>query len=352
MWHLEKIDVPKAMAAIAASFLLLVKPSPVVGAEGAALAQEASIKAKATQAESEWLQLKEEVQTRVEALPRSERVEFLREIAMGIASQAQSPDRERTAEAARFLIGASGTTPHEKAQAFSRLFATREPTAETTAERLLADLDVVRMPNGERRRDMSVYRAALEEGPGVTQSRLISYLFTRLPVESASWFIDNSELTEAERTRLGNELRQARQIVGSAGAPWEAGAGPGLSNAEREQKLRQWIVSPSWILQLLAKSLLDKYPPWLTPDLQLAVQTVSAPERVALRPLQSATLPDALNPVAMPTPRTTPVTAPQPTTPAAQTPALPAEHKSPVWPWLVGIVALVVIVAVALKRRA
>lgn len=50
-------------------------------------------------------------------------------------------------------------------------------------------------------------------------------------------------------------------------------------------------------------------------------------------------------------PSATPAPSPL-STPAAESPAPVVERKSPVWPWLVGIVALVVIVALALKRRA
>lgn len=41
-----------------------------------------------------------------------------------------------------------------------------------------------------------------------------------------------------------------------------------------------------------------------------------------------------------------------PAMPVAQTPAPAVERTAPVWPWIVGILALIVIVAVALKRRA
>ena len=50
--------------------------------------------------------------------------------------------------------------------------------------------------------------------------------------------------------------------------------------------------------------------------------------------------------------QTPPAASPSATTPVAETPAAPVERKSPVWPWVVGMLALVVIVAVALKRRA
>lgn len=65
-------------------------------------------------------------------------------------------------------------------------------------------------------------------------------------------------------------------------------------------------------------------------------------------PERPAAPPEA--PVAAPS--VAPATPPTPITAAAETPAVPAERQSPVWPWLVGIAALVVIVAVALKRRA
>ena len=48
----------------------------------------------------------------------------------------------------------------------------------------------------------------------------------------------------------------------------------------------------------------------------------------------------------------TPAASPQQTAPAPQTPAAQVEHRAPLWPWVVGIVALVALVAFVLKRRA
>lgn len=191
----------------------------VGAADSASFAQAALTKAWAAQTEAEWLQLRQDVQAHVAALPQSERIEFLTTLAKGITSQAKSPERERRAQEAVLLMGASGTTREEKAQAFSRLFATREPEMEALAERLLADIEIVRTPNGEKRRDLSVYRPALEEGAGVTQSRLINYLFQRLPLDAASWFAENIELPETERAMLLTEIRQAEQINRRASAP-------------------------------------------------------------------------------------------------------------------------------------
>jgi hypothetical protein len=54
-----------------------------------------------------------------------------------------------------------------------------------------------------------------------------------------------------------------------------------------------------------------------------------------------------------PPPATTssPVPLRKPMTPALQAPVATVERKWPVWPWVVGIVALILIVAFALKRR-
>jgi len=54
---------------------------------------------------------------------------------------------------------------------------------------------------------------------------------------------------------------------------------------------------------------------------------------------------------ATPAPSAAPAASPSPTTPVVQTPAVPSEHSAPVWPWVVGILALVLVVALALKRR-
>jgi hypothetical protein len=53
-----------------------------------------------------------------------------------------------------------------------------------------------------------------------------------------------------------------------------------------------------------------------------------------------------------PAPPLTPIASPASMVPVPQTPAPMVERKSPVWPWLVGMLALVVIIAFALKRRA
>lgn len=55
---------------------------------------------------------------------------------------------------------------------------------------------------------------------------------------------------------------------------------------------------------------------------------------------------------ATPVPPSTPVASPAPTTSVAQTPAAVVERKSPVWPWVVGIAALIAILALVFKRRA
>lgn len=53
-----------------------------------------------------------------------------------------------------------------------------------------------------------------------------------------------------------------------------------------------------------------------------------------------------------PAPTAAPAASTQTPTPASQAPVAVVDQPSPVWPWLVGIVVLVVIVALALKRRA
>ena len=49
---------------------------------------------------------------------------------------------------------------------------------------------------------------------------------------------------------------------------------------------------------------------------------------------------------------TLPQTSPVPATPVAQTPAVASERRASVWPWLVGILILVLVAALTLKRRA
>jgi hypothetical protein len=346
MLRLEAFRSSSVTTAIMAMVLLYVKPLSVSAAEGVSSAQAALAKAKAALTDDDWLHLSQEVQTQVMSLPQPERIEFLCTLAKGIASQAQSPERERTAEAAIFVMGASGTTREEKAQAFSRLFTTCVPENEATAERLLTDIEVMQMPNGEKYRDFSVYRLALEEGTGATQGRLIKYLLLRSPLDAGSWLVENIELPETERTMLRTELNQARQIEGSASAPWERTGSPAMNNQDREQKLRQWAASPSWILQLLAKSLLEKYPTWQTPDLEDAAQRAAVPESVTLLSVNSARRPLVSNPPLRAVHAVSSTASKVPTTHV-----FPVVLRSAAWPWIVVILILLAIVSVALNRR-
>lgn len=70
-------------------------------------------------------------------------------------------------------------------------------------------------------------------------------------------------------------------------------------------------------------------------------------------PAQVTTNEQPLTPTApTPVPTATPNTSSAPSNPVAQASLSVVERKSLVWPWVVGILALVVIVALALKRRA
>lgn len=74
------------------------------------------------------------------------------------------------------------------------------------------------------------------------------------------------------------------------------------------------------------------------------------PGTIQTTPVPSAT-PASLGPTT-PVPNTTSSDSPQRKTPGAQTPAVTSEGNPPVWLWVVGIGALIVIVALVLKRRA
>lgn len=85
---------------------------------------------------------------------------------------------------------------------------------------------------------------------------------------------------------------------------------------------------------------------WVAANQVLPEPTHPPATQASVNPQSSTLAPETRVPVTIPT------ASPQPATPVAQTPAVPAEHRAPVWPWLVGIAAFVVIIAVALKRRA
>ena len=76
----------------------------------------------------------------------------------------------------------------------------------------------------------------------------------------------------------------------------------------------------------------------------------SAPLSVEPPGPSAANNPSAPTPIANPS-QGTPAAEQSPTTPVAQTPAVPSERSSSVWPWVVGILVLVLVGALALKRR-
>ena len=116
---------------------------------------------------------------------------------------------------------------------------------------------------------------------------------------------------------------------------WQSSKGTLATRWLTEAELRTFSNWPEVETKLnAAKAAVAQMPP-------LSIDPTPAPLPQANQPVEST-------PVAI----ATPPVAPSPTTPFPQTPALPSERKSPVWPWVVGMLALVVIVAVALKRRA
>jgi hypothetical protein len=69
-------------------------------------------------------------------------------------------------------------------------------------------------------------------------------------------------------------------------------------------------------------------------------------------PAESRPGPAASAPQSTPVSASTPSVSPAPKIPVVETPASAVERRTPVWSWVFGITALIVIVAVALKRRA
>lgn len=93
------------------------------------------------------------------------------------------------------------------------------------------------------------------------------------------------------------------------------------------------------------------------PDVLPAMAVHDAAEPMQVRPsVQAAPRSQQPTPTASvpatPVPASTPVAASAPTTPVAQAPAAIVQKRALVWPWLIGIAALLVIVVVALKRCA
>lgn len=321
--------------------------------DGAFLARTALLDSKVVQDDIQSNELKNKVRQKISALSTAERLAFVAELARTIALEEQQAEREHTVYAAMALMQMSETSPAERAQAISRLFESSDQKMQKTADGLLAGLSDLKSPNGTQGRDISVYRAALAERSGISQSRLIECLFMKYPVETASWFVENIDLPENDRTTLRAEVVTAGQIESNTNHPWEPTVGSTMNNADRERKLREWIASPLWILQLLGKSFFEKYPPWQTPDIQISIQKLAAPPNVILRPIHPELAPVESNETSKATPDVSPITLPAP---IAQSPAPTStptfDQHMPVWSWVVGIFALVIIGVLYLKRRA
>lgn len=88
-------------------------------------------------------------------------------------------------------------------------------------------------------------------------------------------------------------------------------------------------------------------------DGRLSAKPISAPVLGGSEPpaLQPSATPEAATPApSTPVATSTPALS-SPVPAVAESPAPMVERKSPAWPWVVGILALIVIVAVVLKRR-
>jgi len=83
------------------------------------------------------------------------------------------------------------------------------------------------------------------------------------------------------------------------------------------------------------------------------VKAVALADAPPAPPQPGAAAPVATTPPpATPAPTASPAASLSPATPAPQTPAPVVERKAPVWPWVAGIIALIAIVSLILKRRA
>lgn len=117
------------------------------------------------------------------------------------------------------------------------------------------------------------------------------------------------------------------------------------------------------LLQARLKELEAALPPeqvrFYTPGFRQAMEQVQGRQRLRIpvaingSGLLLASSPSATQTPATPVPTARPIaSASPPETPVAQTPVPAVEHQAPVWPWIVGILALVVIAGLAFKRSA
>lgn len=272
-------------AVLVASLVFLTGPLLRGALDGSALVEEAlrNLNEETTTitSEAEMEQFKGDLQKRVASLSDAERVEFLHTLAKSTLLGERYEDVE---EGGALLIGLlhwSGTSREDQARAFSRFLGTEAPEEGSVVKGLLGAIASASSPAEE----MSAFRPALEEADDVVKVRLVDYLFMRNPAGATEWFAMNAELSESERSTVLAELDAVRFMINPPDhypglqAPRQL-----LSADEIAGKVDAWLGGDSWILRLVAKSYLTKYPNRQTPDLQMAMRDVTSPATLKLLP--------------------------------------------------------------------
>ena len=322
------------MAVAVLTFLTLWPRTSVLAEDITTVAQTALREVQSIQSETESRQVEEYIKTKVTSFTRGQRMEFIEEVARSAAS-VNSGDKERALFSALSLIKMSETTTLEKARALSRLFESSDPNLNKIAEGFLKGYCLDTGTSEDLLSRLSVFRPVFEERSDEANQKLIHFLFKWVPIEAATWLAENIEMTDDERAMLTKEINLADQILKSTGAPLRAPIRPIVTNAVREQKLYEWVTGHSWILQFVAKSLLEKSPPWMTPDLQAAIEIIRVPATIELRVTNSDKTTGEINPIKNPNLPVTPL--------SGSDENVMKERKSyTLWHWILAVSVVIV----------
>jgi hypothetical protein len=329
---------------IAIALCGILPHAPIFSEDIATLATTALKEIQSIQSEIESRQIEESIKSSVAALTQDQRMDFVEEVARAAAS-VDSVDKTRALFSAFALIKMTEMTTQDKAVSLSRLFEDSDPSLNKIAEGFLKGCCLDIRPSDDSLSRLSVLRAILEERSHAANEKLISFLFQLMPIEAASWLAENIEMTDDERAILTNEIELAHRILRSAEAPLQAPTGETMTNAVREQKLREWAMGNFWILQFVSKALMEKYPAWTTPDLQIATKQIKVPATIELRIKNLDQSVGQVKPIKIPPPPVAPASV-------SDEDVMRENRRSASWIWLLVATALgIMTVVIVLTKK-
>lgn len=267
-----------------ASLVFLAGPTAKGGEDGDALIEETlrTFKEESIKSEEQLEDFKGDFRKRVASMSDAERVDFIHKLARTTLMEKRYEDGEEGASIFIGLLHWSGTSREDQARAFTRFLEKGDAGKGTVVKGLL---DAIAFSPTAPAESLSAFRPALQEADEVMKGRLVEYLFFRNPAGATEWFAKNVEMPDAQRSKVLAELDAVRFTINPpdqySGDPVQV---PLLTPDETARKVEEWLAGDSWILRLLAKSYLTKYPNRQTPALQLAMKEVKPPATLKLLP--------------------------------------------------------------------